>query len=591
MRQLNIIFLLFFSALLKQSFAQIPVIEIRINNTVRAKDDYVGSSYIPCGIRVINGSNFSSDIPVQLRNIRGNSGGQVLFSTSNSSKVTPEESLNLNVRRDNSFTTFYIKAKPGFDSKIDKDAVIEALHNDPNKNPTILARKAFMVIPANPLPLTAPQVEIEINTESTLDDYVTWAPTLCKIRLSNYSKFNSPQTFTLRNMPGAVGKVNFAAGSTPPQGSAGDSTLTLTLPNSGSWVNFYISGRFGNPSSRDKDAVIEAVYGSAQEVINREALMVRVRKNANRLTIQERDCFLDALVTLNSTFNLYQTFVDIHNIAGRPEAHDGPAFLPWHRVFLLDLERKLQSIDPAVTLPYWKFDEPAVNLFSPDFIGSKPTESGDLYAILNSKNPLSGWITSGVPGIRRRTRYEDNTFPSRSDTRNELATLALGTDYRYFRRMETNPHGQIHTESGQSGDWIVNLSTAVRDPLFFLLHANVDRQWAKWQWINERFEPTDLKAYSLQGSFDPSVGAHIGHFVKDTMWPWNGITGTYDGSGTIPLDQRPTTAPGGEVAEALSFEGAPVGKPEPYHVINYKNNVVAVSTNSGLGFCYDDIPF
>ena len=47
------------------------------------------------------------------------------------------------------------------------------------------------------------------------------------------------------------------------------------------------------------------------------------------------------------------------------EAHGFSAFYPWHRAYLLDLERELQNIDPSVSLPYWRFDQPAPGLFTP----------------------------------------------------------------------------------------------------------------------------------------------------------------------------------------------------------------------------------
>ena len=44
--------------------------------------------------------------------------------------------------------------------------------------------------------------------------------------------------------------------------------------------------------------------------------------------------------------------------------------MPWHRLYLLDLERQLQAVRPAVTLPYWQFDQAAPNLFTEDFMGA-----------------------------------------------------------------------------------------------------------------------------------------------------------------------------------------------------------------------------
>jgi len=42
--------------------------------------------------------------------------------------------------------------------------------------------------------------------------------------------------------------------------------------------------------------------------------------------------------------------------------------------------------------------------------------------------------------------------------------------------IEIDPHGYAHTSFG---GWISSVPTAAKDPLFFMLHANVDRLWAK----------------------------------------------------------------------------------------------------------------
>ena len=59
----------------------------------------------------------------------------------------------------------------------------------------------------------------------------------------------------------------------------------------------------------------------------------------------------------------------MHTNAARRRRTARPRFLPWHRAYLLDLERELQAIDPSVALPYWRFDQPAPNLFTPEFLG------------------------------------------------------------------------------------------------------------------------------------------------------------------------------------------------------------------------------
>ncbi|WP_051189652.1 tyrosinase family protein [Daejeonella oryzae] len=572
---------------------EIPVISVQINSTETSKDDYIGSKYIKCTIGLINGTSFTSNIPVTLRNMSLTNGGRVTFS-STGGKSRGSISLDLTLTRDNLSKTFYIKCRDNINSKIDKDAAVEVLDDRSGFNHSVLARKAFMVIPSTPLPSTSPRIEIKINSASTLDDYVTWSPTFCSIRLANYSSFSSSISVQLRNMSNSTGKVNFTNSDLAINSTASNTTLNLSLPNSGTWVNFFIAGRFNNPSVTDKDAVIEILNPSNGAIYSREALMVRVRKNANNLSVLERERFLNAIVTLNNSNNEFMTFVEMHTRPGIPEGHNGPGFLPWHRAFVLNLERKLQAVDPGVALPYWKFDVAAPSVFSGDFMGSKPLTSTDAFADFYSSNPMSVWNMAGGIGIRRTTSFADNADPSTGSTtiRSEISTLSLGSTYTLFKSMESNPHGTAHNLAASvSGDWLRSLQTAVQDPLFFLVHANVDRLWAKWQWANSLFNPLDVNTYSPQGEYPDSGTIHIGHYLNDTMWPWNGITGSYTGSGTIYPGVRPTTAPGGSFPSTLSLPTAPTSFPQPYQMIDYKNNRLSSITNSGLGFCYDDIPF
>ena len=94
----------------------------------------------------------------------------------------------------------------------------------------------------------------------------------------------------------------------------------------------------------------------------------------------------------------------------------------------------------------------------------------------SATNPLRFWVTDGVQGITRRPLFPTTQAPP--GLRTEAQTIAIGTTYPLFRDMEGNPHGFAHTSFG---GMIPESPTAPRDPLFFLLHCNVDRLWAKWQ--------------------------------------------------------------------------------------------------------------
>jgi hypothetical protein len=158
------------------------------------------------------------------------------------------------------------------------------------------------------------------------------------------------------------------------------------------------------------------------------------------------------------------------------ESHGNWGFLPWHRSYLLDLERDLQSIDANVTLPYWRFDKAAPQVFTPDFMGF-PNAQDRLQ--FTPGHPFNQWTAEGQLGITRRTGFPAATNPPGLKT--ETSTIAFGGGlFAAFGKpigqsnagTEGNPHGLAHT-SFRFG-YIINPATAPRDPMFFLLHANVD---------------------------------------------------------------------------------------------------------------------
>ena len=73
----------------------------------------------------------------------------------------------------------------------------------------------------------------------------------------------------------------------------GAPTLTLSLPNSGQPVPFFVAGQFQKPSSTFGDAVVEASDKATGNVLGSKAVMVRIRKNAQTLPTAERDRYLD----------------------------------------------------------------------------------------------------------------------------------------------------------------------------------------------------------------------------------------------------------------------------------------------------------
>jgi tyrosinase len=407
-------------------------------------------------------------------------------------------------------------------------------------------------------------VELQINdSPDPKARYVSWAPAPCRIRVTNPSGVSAPTVNVKISGKSANGggEVVFRSATTGQFSSA----LTVPVQVDGASVEFFVAGKFGRPSVNDGDVTIEASVGGS--LVGSVPVMVRIRKNANTLTPNERDRFVSALARINNQgTGRFSDFRDMHNSRlALSQAHGAPGFLPWHRAYLLDLERELQALDPSVTLPYWRFDQPAPNIFRPEFLGA--TGSGRNVRF-SSGNPLRFWKTDGVLGVLRRANPGFNLNAAPPGLLTEAQTLRLGNLFRRFRGMESNPHDRAHT-SFDEFSMISDASTAPQDPLFFLLHCNVDRLWAKWQRQERRFNPAQAASYDRTPS-------RPGHNLSDTMWPWNGVTG-----GT-----RPSTAPGGLMAISPGVIG-PGLQPRVQDLLDYQG---VVSAASRMGFDYDDVP-
>ncbi|QCU77580.1 tyrosinase family protein [Citricoccus sp. SGAir0253] len=227
------------------------------------------------------------------------------------------------------------------------------------------------------------------------------------------------------------------------------------------------------------------------------------RKNLSRLTIAERVAFTNAVNQLRSNGG-YDDYVEQHRGA-MGHGHGGPAFFPWHREFLRRFEDDLQAIDPSVSIPYWDWTQANVNpagteslVWRDDFMGG-PGAAGTGAV---TTGPFASW------GLVRN-RFDVFGFPGTGGT---IGTSMSSPDYTTFRSVE-GPHGAAHV---WVGGFMGNPLIAPRDPVFWLLHANVDRLWSEW-----------ITRHAATAGFQPFLplsGGPLGHNLTDSMWPWNGST-------------------------------------------------------------------
>lgn len=410
--------------------------------------------------------------------------------------------------------------------------------------------------------------------------------------------------------------------------------LEIDLGDNGQ-ATCFIAGKFqrGRPhngaSPDSKDVKIQAAWvDNLGDVKGSLDFMIRVRRDAQLLTNKARDDFTKALAELNAYGKgIYVTdFVALHVAGAYNSQHDDVHFLPWHRLYLLDLERQLQLVNPSVSLPYWRFDKPAPRVFDKNFMGAtqhvpmgaidpntgSPVNftqgtSGGRMAEFSSENRLSDWKIGDRNGIERVALFDpkNKAAPGWPDADFELLTedetLALGGGNnefgfrrpgRGFARMEGTPHGAAHVSFNGPVNYV---PTAPQDPLFFLLHCNVDRLWAKWQFTYERDLPIEPETYPYQtkreGAFSVEPTYLAGLFAQDytvvdaLQWPW-------DDTWSKPYNLRP---PG---TRSRNFTKSRTGKdfssgdnPNMPSIADALDAFGQRSTTNYLGFAYDDVPF
>ncbi len=207
------------------------------------------------------------------------------------------------------------------------------------------------------------------------------------------------------------------------------------------------------------------------------AVAVPQRKDQSALSVEERGRFLDAINLLNQR-GIFGQLVSIHSDMSHTMHNMGPddptsplgqqRFLPWHRVFLSQLEQQLQGFYSDVTIPYWDWSKPDEHCV-PDWL--------EYFSLtVNIMVPIA------QDGVTMPLTTTVNRAPL---SRDELAQFVSNLDavmkletYTDFATGLEKIHNRVHSWVGGT---MFLLETAPADPLFWMHHANVDRIWWQWQ--------------------------------------------------------------------------------------------------------------
>lgn len=136
--------------------------------------------------------------------------------------------------------------------------------------------------------------------------------------------------------------------------------------------------------------------------------------------------------------------------------HGTEFFWSWHRMYLYWFERIVRKMcnEPCWALPYW------------DWAPGSELQLPAPFRVTTS--PL----------------FTPNRNPAMNDGTGSLNPLAVSigsafsnTDFVTTNLTIQDPHGNVH---GGVGGWMCCVPTAAQDPIFYVHHANVDRQWNLW---------------------------------------------------------------------------------------------------------------
>ncbi len=173
-----------------------------------------------------------------------------------------------------------------------------------------------------------------------------------------------------------------------------------------------------------------------------------------------------------------------------PNGNWNHTFLPWHRMYLLKLEKFLQERESDVSLPWWDWrSEQSKREGIPKALSERVIDS--------QPNPLNtfpmdirGRARDGRPVNINRNTFRDPQEPDEIRSRQNILRLSNRDipqlynvrDFRQFSEdLRRGWHNFIH---GWVGGDMNSVDTAAYDPIFYIHHCNIDRIWSIWQTIH-----------------------------------------------------------------------------------------------------------
>ncbi|PVD32038.1 hypothetical protein C0Q70_07464 [Pomacea canaliculata] len=211
---------------------------------------------------------------------------------------------------------------------------------------------------------------------------------------------------------------------------------------------------------------------------------IGVRKDINTLSEAETENLREALSSVMDDTRIisYQRLAGWHGYPGLCSMngqqvaccqHGSASFPHWHRLYVRSLEIAMTLEGARIGIPYWDWTTTFTNLPS-------------LLTADDSNNPfLKGHIKALNQSTSRSPRPQLFNDPERGEESFFYRQILLAFEQRDYCDFEVQfevTHNAIHSWIGGTSPYgMSTLEYSAYDPIFFIHHSNVDRQFAIWQ--------------------------------------------------------------------------------------------------------------
>ena len=219
---------------------------------------------------------------------------------------------------------------------------------------------------------------------------------------------------------------------------------------------------------------------------------LRLRSSFRNLEAQNRptlDAFVNALRALMDfpmgDSRSYQHIAGIHGLPAPGLCIHRQLFFPWHRAYMLKLERALRTQNPNVALPWWDFSS-AASLASGMPASFQSPADGGIDVLYSSRIEVDG------DRHTRRNPRDAGLLPATALVEEALDQPNYLSFYNfYYPRIHNALHNWVR------GDQLTEAYTAY-DPIFWAYHCAIDRDWWRWQLRHPGSNPPALD-FALPG--------------------------------------------------------------------------------------------